>query len=86
MLAVFIRSPRLIKGANGSHEVRFVPPRSCGPPRVGLATRLCDFATNRREKRGRHHELTCCGHDEIARYLYFKDLNAFAYCRPGSQV
>ena len=65
MLEVFIRSPRLIKGANGSHEVRYVPPRSCAPPRVGLATRLCDFATNRREKRVRHRgamePLTCRG-------------------------
>ena len=63
MLVVFIRSPGLIKGANGSHEVRYVPPRSCAPPRVGLATRLCDFATNRRGERGSRHEtmepLTC---------------------------
>jgi len=29
-------------------------PRSLAPPRVDLATRLCDFATNRRGKRGRH--------------------------------
>ncbi len=47
MPAVFIRSPGLIKKANGSHEVRRVPPRSCAPPCVGLATRLCDSATNR---------------------------------------
>ncbi len=46
MLAVFIRSPELIKEANGSHEVRYVHPRSCVPPPVGLATRLRDFATN----------------------------------------
>jgi hypothetical protein len=40
-------------------------PRSCAPPRVSLATLLCDFATNRREERVRYRgtmePLTCLG-------------------------
>ena len=45
----FFRSPGLITRANGQHGVRFVSPQVLTAPRVGLTTRLSDFATNRHE-------------------------------------
>src|SRR5438876_1063004 len=62
----------LLRQAFGRRARRLIPrhtssstPWSLAPPRIDLGTRLCDFATNRRGKRGRHREtmepLTCRG-------------------------
>jgi len=42
-------SPRLMRRANGPHEVRFVPPRVLRALRAAFTMRLIDFATNRHE-------------------------------------